>query len=137
MKLWAAYFGICENGKNNNHVGVISRELNDTAVLMIGAVSPENFMCTVWIPLGSLTPFNTFAGCCFKMYVVQCHQTDVSEQGLEPRSRCLQTSCSLKKKSTIYVKVHLVKPSGEGFLGVLMHKYFCSFLPTNSEISCN
>ena len=47
MKLCVAYFGICENGKNNNHVGVISRELNDTAVLMIGAVSPENFMCTI------------------------------------------------------------------------------------------
>jgi len=69
-------FGICENGKNNNHVGVIFRELNDRAVLMIGAVSPENFMCTIWIPLGSLTHFNTFAGCCFKMYIVQCHQTD-------------------------------------------------------------
>ena len=68
-------FGICENGKNNNHVGVISRELNDTAVLMIGAVSPENLMCTKWMSRGSLTPFNTFAGC-FKMYIVQCHQTD-------------------------------------------------------------
>ena len=69
-------FDICENGKNNNHVGVIFRELNDRAVLMIGAVSPASFMYTIWIPLGSLTRFNTFAGCCFKMYKVQYHRTD-------------------------------------------------------------